>query len=344
MVVGGPVSPQHQLDERGVRALGAVLLAVLLTSGCGSGTDAPAADGEDPPVTVEDPSDQLGTGEAEPLRPSPVEGSAASATPASPAPTGLDLTALEAEFGARVGVYAVDTADGRAVEHRADDRFAYASTFKVLAAAALLASTTDEQLLEPVAVTAADVVSYSPVTEQHVGGSLPLGELARAAVQQSDNGAANLVLDRLGGPDGLESRLRALGDTVIEMDRTEPALNEATPGDPRDTSTPRAMATTLRAFAVGDALEPADQELLLEWLRGSTTGADLVRAGAPPGWVVGDKSGSGGYGTRNDVAVVWPPGRAPLVVAVMTSADRADAQRSDELVARAAAEAFAALG
>ncbi|MFC3688534.1 class A beta-lactamase [Aquipuribacter hungaricus] len=262
----------------------------------------------------------------------------------APAPVVVDLADLEDKHDARIGVYAVDTVTGRSVEHRADERFAYASTIKALAVGVLLDRTTPEQLYEPVPVTAADITApYSPVTERRVGTTMTLDELAAAAAQESDNSAANMVIARLGGPAGLEQALRSLGDTVTEVDRLEPGLNEAVPGDPRDTSSPRAMATTLAALAVGDALDDADRAVLNDWLEGSTTGAALVRAAVPEGWTVGDKSGSGRYGTRNDIAVVRPPGGGPVVVAVMTSRAEEDAERSDALVAAAAARVLETL-
>lgn len=282
--------------------------------------------------------------------PAPAPAGSASAVPseattsAIPDPVVLDLADLEATYDARIGVYAVDTGSGRSVEHRADERFAYASTIKALAVGVLLDHTSPEQLLEPVPIAAADITSaYSPVTEQRVGTSMTLEELAAAAAQESDNSAANIVIARLGGPAGLEQALRSLGDTVTEVDRLEPELNEAVPGDPRDTSSPRAMATGLADLAVGDALDDADRAVLNGWLEGSTTGTGLVRAAVPEGWTVGDKSGSGRYGTRNDIAVVRPPGAAPIVVAVMTSRAEEDAERSDAAVAAAAARVLETL-
>lgn len=323
-------------------ALGVLVMvvgAVFATAGCSgpaadeAGTLTPASASVSPPA-VTPPSDA----------PVPV----AATTEAVPSvPTvdvvALDLAPLEAELGVRVGVYVLDTGTGRTVEHRADERFAYASTFKALAAGALLATTTDEQMQEPVTIDAGDLVTYSPVTERRVGSTMTMAELAAAAVQVSDNTAANLVLERLGGPAGLEQEIRSLGDTVTEVERTEPTLNEAVPGDPRDTSTPRALATDLAAYAVGDAISEPDRAVLTGWLETSTTGATLVRAGVPAGWVVASKSGSGRYGTRNDIAVVHPPGRAPLVVAVMSDRTEEDAERLDEAVARAARLAVEAL-
>lgn len=261
-------------------------------------------------------------------------------TPAGPTPAtkGHEATfrQLEQAFDARLGVYAVDTGTGAAVEYRADERFAYCSTFKALAAAELLDETTDAELDRVVRYSAEDLVTYSPVTERHVDTGMTLRAIADAAVRYSDNTAANLVLRRIGGPRGMEEQLRELGDTVTDPARWETTLNEATPGDRRDTSTPRALAESLRAYTVGDALDPADRAVLDEWLRTNTTGDALIRAGVPGSWVVGDKTGSGGYGTRNDIAVLRPPGRAPIVLAVLSSRDEKEADHDDALVAEAA--------
>ncbi|MEU8390768.1 class A beta-lactamase [Micromonospora sp. NPDC048843] len=257
------------------------------------------------------------------------------ATLASPPAADHEFRQLEEQFGARLGISAVDTGTGRTVEYRADERFAYASTWKALAAAEVLDGTTDAQLDRVVRYSARDLVAHSPITEKHVGEGMSLRALADAAVRYSDNTAGNLLLRHLGGPAGFEAKLRALGDTVTDVARYETALNEATPGDRRDTSTPRALAGDLRAYTVGVALEPADRDVLRGWLRGNTTGAALVRAGVPAGWVVGDKTGTGGYGTRNDIAVIWPPDRAPIVLAVLSSRDTRDATPDDVLIAQA---------
>ncbi|MEV4719745.1 class A beta-lactamase [Micromonospora noduli] len=251
---------------------------------------------------------------------------------------------LEEQFGARLGIHAVDTGTGRTVEYRADERFAYASTWKALAAAEVLDGTTDAQLDRVVRYSARDLVAHSPITEKHVGEGMSLRALADAAVRYSDNTAGNLLLRHLGGPAGFEAKLRALGDTVTDVARYETALNEGTPGDKRDTSTARALAGDLRAYTVGVALEPADRDVLRGWLRGNTTGAALVRAGVPAGWVVGDKTGTGGYGTRNDIAVIWPPDRAPIVLAVLSSRDRKDASPDDAVIAQATRVVVTQLG
>lgn len=320
--------------QTGVRAVAGLVLAACLTA-CSAASSSPEAarsqqPGPEPsvPVSARSPA------------PSP-ESSPAPSGPTPP--TAAGLVRLEEEFDARLGVFAVDTGSGRTVEHRADERFAYASTFKALAAGALLARTSTAELDTVVTYSGADLVPYSPVTQQHVDEGLSLRELAEAAVTASDNTAANLLLAELGGPRGLEDDLRALGDDVTDPDRVEPALNEGVPGDVRDTSTPRAMATSLRAYSLGDALDATDREVLNGWLRASTTGDDLVRAGVPADWVVGDKSGSGGHGTRNDIAVAWPPDGAPLVIVVMSSRDEDGAGYDDALIARAAEQVVAVL-
>ncbi|MEW2144134.1 class A beta-lactamase [Micromonospora vinacea] len=254
-----------------------------------------------------------------------------------------DFRRLEERFDARLGVYAIDTGTGRAVQYRADERFAYTSTFKALAAAEVLDETTDAELDRVVRYSADDLVTYSPITERHVGDGMTLRAIADAAVRYSDNTAGNLLLRHLGGVQKFEKELREVGDKVTDPARYETELNEARPGDRRDTSTARALAQDLRAYVVGDALESPDRDILNGWLRGNTTGGELIRAGVPDGWIVGDKTGAGGYGTRNDIAVIWPPDRAPIVLAVLSSRDEKDAAYDNALIARATEVVIAAL-
>jgi beta-lactamase class A len=267
-----------------------------------------------------------------------------SASAASAVPTGspaevfpLAFGGLELTFDARLEVFAVDTGSGRAVSYRSDERFGYASTFKALAAGAVLDASSTAQLDEVVRYTKMDVLPNSPITSGHAGTGMTLRRLGDAAVRYSDNTAGNLLLERLGGPDGFERALRGLGDKVTEAGRMETALNSAVPGDRRDTSTARALIGDLRAYVLGDALGVADRAVPTGWLQGNTTGDTLIRAGVPAGWRVGDKTGSGGYGTRNDIAVLWPPSGAPIVMAIPTSRSEKDAGYDDKLIAQAAA-------
>ncbi|TPW76879.1 class A beta-lactamase [Schumannella sp. 10F1B-5-1] len=273
-----------------------------------------------------------------------------STTGAPHADIAVDLSALEQQYDARVGVVAIDTGTGRTASWHGDDRFAYASTLKALAAGLVLQREGVAALDDPVAIPAAPLIDYSPVTEQHAGGTMTLGEVAAAAVELSDNTAGNLLFARLGGVDALQKQLRGLGDRTTQVDRIEPDLNEAAPGDERDTSTPRALASSLRALAVDEGrkapLDSVERAALNGWLDGSQTGATLIRAGLPDGWTAGDKSGAAGYGTRNDVAVVHPPSGAPIVIAVLSSRDATgdpDAEYDDALVAAAARATLDAL-
>ncbi|RAO29963.1 Beta-lactamase [Micromonospora saelicesensis] len=265
----------------------------------------------------------------------PKQDRAATVNPFTAADRDHEFRRLEERFDARLGVYAIDTGTGKTVQYRAEERFAYASTFKALAAAEILDETTDAELDRVVRYSADDLVNYSPITEQHVAEGMTMRAIADAAVRYSDNTTANLMLRHLGGPQKFEKELRKIGDKVTDPARYETELNEGRPGDRRDTSTPRAMAGSLRAYTVGDALEPTDRDTLNGWLRGNTTGGALIRAGVPDGWVVGDKTGSGGYGTRNDIAVIWPPNRAPIILAVLSSRDEKDADYDDALIAEA---------
>jgi beta-lactamase class A len=242
------------------------------------------------------------------------------------------LMALEARSGRRLGVAALDTGTGRRVAHRAGERFAMCSTFKLALAGAVLASVDagKESLDRRVAYSSADLLSYAPVTREHAKeGSMTVGALCASAVEVSDNTAANLLLRTLGGPVGFTRFLRALGDEVTRLDRDEPTLNTNEPGDVRDTTTPDAMLATMKALLLGDALSPASRRLLQGWLVASTTGAARLRAGVPPSWRVGDKTGTGANGATNDLAILWPPGRAPILIAAYsTGAKGSDDERS----------------
>lgn len=254
-----------------------------------------------------------------------------------------ELGRLEGKYHAVVGLYAMDTGDGTRVAHRADDRFAFASTFKALAAGAVLERSSADELARVVTYDAADLVEYSPVTEQHVGTGMTMLEIIDAAVQVSDNTAGNLLLDALDGPSGLQDALRAVGDETTVSARYEPELNDVTPGDDRDTSTARALAGDLRAYALGDVLDDAGRKTLVEALKGSTTGNETIRAGVPDGWDVGNKTGTSGNGGRNDIGVLWPPDGEPIVLAILTRTEDPDAEPDDDLLAEATAVAMEAL-
>ncbi|MFB4311158.1 class A beta-lactamase [Actinomadura sp. GTD37] len=263
-----------------------------------------------------------------------------------PAPAQADVTRrlarLEAARHLRIGAYAIDTATGRSVSHRAGERFAFASTFKAMACGAVLdrARRTAPGLLDTVVrYTEDDLVDYSPVTEKHVKTGMTVADLCHAAITQSDNTAGNLVLKQIGGPAGLTAFLRSLGDRVSRSDRWETALNDWRPGEKRDTTAPRPWAEDLRALTAGGALVPADRTRLVDWMKATVTGDGRIRAGLPKGWTVGDKTGTGGtYGTANDIAIAYPAsGAAPLIIVITTNGKAPAAEADDKAVAQTAA-------
>ncbi len=247
-----------------------------------------------------------------------------------------EFSQLEKKFDARLGVYAIDTGTNRTISYRPNERFAYASTYKALAAGVLLQQNSIDKLNEVINYTKDDLVEYSPVTEKHVDSGMTLGEIVEAAVRSSDNTAGNILLNKIGGPKGYEKALRQMSDRVTMADRFEAELNEAIPGDIRDTSTAKAIATNLKAFTVGNALPAHKRNILTEWMKGNATGDKLIRAGVPTDWVVGDKSGAGSYGTRNDIAIVWPPNKAPIIIAILSSKDEKEDTYDNQLIAEAA--------
>jgi beta-lactamase class A len=238
----------------------------------------------------------------------------------SPSAAPLDdaLARLEQRIGGRVGVFALDSAAGASVAHRADERFALCSTFKWALAAAVLRGVDHSTLVleQSVPYGERDLLSYAPATREHLAeGRMTIEALARAAVVVSDNTAANLLLAQIGGPQGLTRFFREIGDDVTRLDRNEPTLNANAAGDLRDTTSPRAMATAMRAVLTGAVLSPASRERLIGWLVECETGRARLRAGLPAEWRAGDKTGSGENGACNDVAIVWPPKGAPWLIA-----------------------------
>jgi len=249
------------------------------------------------------------------------------------------FAALEQRHGGRLGVAALDTVTGRRLGYREDERFALCSTFK-LALVACVLSRVDagtERLDLPVACVAADLVIHSPVVEKRLAaGSITVGDLCAAAMQQGDNAAANLLLQRIGGPATVTSFFRSLGDEASRLDRTEPTMNEYTPGDARDTTTPAAMLGDLRTLLCGDRLSPASRGRLQQLMRECTTGSHRLRAGVPAGWTAGNRSGSGPKGETNDLAILVPPGRAPILVAAYYSESPATSEAKEAVLAEVA--------
>lgn len=234
------------------------------------------------------------------------------------------IAALEAETGGRIGLAILDTGNGARFAYRGGERFPLCSTFKLPLAAAVLRRVDLglERLDRGVAVTAADILGNSPFSATRVGGEATVAELCEAAMTRSDNAAANLLLSTIGGPPALTRFVRSLGDSMTRLDRIEPDLNEATPGDPRDTTTPSAMVELVRRLSLVRPKTPSST-LLADWMLASQTGVHRMRAGLPPDWRIGDKTGAGAHGSDNEVAILWPPGAPPLLVAsYLTGSDR----------------------
>jgi len=228
-----------------------------------------------------------------------------------------EFARIEAARGGRLGVSVLNTANGWHGGHRRQERFPMCSTFKLVAVAAVLARVEDghDSLDRHIHFGQEVIVSHSPVTRQHVGAGMTLGELCAATMRTSDNAAANLILTALGGPARLTAWLREIGDPTTRLDRMEPAMNDVTPGDPRDTTTPAAMAETIRKLALDDVLSGPSRRQLVQWMQACETCGTRLRAGLPSGWVAGDRTGTGPRNISNVVGVLWPPGgAAPLVV------------------------------
>jgi beta-lactamase class A len=241
--------------------------------------------------------------------------------------------------GARIGVAAIDTRNGSQLVHDPLGRYAMASTFKLPLAAAVLEAAEEGRLRldEQIAFEPGAPLPNSPVvTENAASGRLDAEALAAAVVRVSDNSAANLLLRRIGGPEALTRFARAHGDPVTRLDRYEMELNTNLPGDPRDTTSPATMAALVRTLVLGDALSERSRERLVAWLTGAVPGPDRLRAGLPPSWRFGHKTGTGANGAVNDVGIAWPPDRAPIVIASYQDGGTA------ELPARAAAHAAVA--
>lgn len=246
------------------------------------------------------------------------------------------IAALEKASGGRLGVAWIDTANNTQFLYRGAERFPLCSTAKVMAVAAILkkSETKPELLNEKIMIYPTDLVNYNPVTQKHVNHTMRISELSAAALQYSDNAAMNIVTSQLGGTESVTAFARTLGDTTFRLDRTEPALNSAIPGDERDTTSPQAMAKSLQTLMLGNALGQSQRAQLITWMKGNTTGAQSIRAGVPAQWQVGDKTGGGDYGTTNDIAVIWPEHRPPYILVIyFTQPEKGAAPRKAILAA-----------
>jgi beta-lactamase class A len=257
------------------------------------------------------------------------------------------LVQLETSSGGRLGLFAYDTVFGTRVQYRDEERFPVCSTFKIVVVGAILKrSEMDPELLQRRIRYEQDDVraaGYAPITQKHVQDGMTIAELCAAALQYSDNAAANLLMKELDGPDTVTGFARSTGDESFRLDRWEPQLNTALPGDERDTSTPQAMAFTLQRLTLGEALAEPQRGQMRGWMLGNTTGAQRIRAGVPRGWLVADKTGTGDYGTTNDVALLLPPGGPAFVIAIYFTQTDPHAKPREDVLAAATRIAIQAL-
>jgi len=266
---------------------------------------------------------------------------------AEEAPGDFFLSDLEARHGGRLGVAALDVGSGRRVLWRGQERFPFCSTFKAFLAAATLerVQRDEEQLDRAVRITRADMIPHAPVTEKAVGGALTIRELMQAAVEVSDNPAANILIREMGGIAVWRSWWPKFGDTTTLISRLEPELNTALPNDPRDTCLPEQTLANIREMAFSDRLTPEHDDLLRGWLEASPTGSGRIKAGAPEGWTVAHKTGTGENGTANDIGMLTPVSGSPVILAVYyTGAVEATEAQRDAVIAEATRRAFKVLG
>jgi beta-lactamase class A len=260
----------------------------------------------------------------------------AASTPGSANDFANRILSMEQRTGTRIGVAALDTGSGKHFDYRSEERFPMCSTFKFLAAAAVLkrADGGQEKLDLFVLYEPKDILEYAPVTKAHLkDGGMTLGALCAAAIEQSDNTAGNLLLDTIGGPVALTNFARSIGDEMTRLDRKEPELNSAIPGDERDTTTPAAMCADVQRLVLGNVLSESSRHQLEDWLRHNETGALMIRAGVPKTWRVGDKTGRGANGATNDIAIIRPPDRAPILLAIYSVGSTASANARSAAIA-----------
>lgn len=245
---------------------------------------------------------------------------------------------LEKEAKGRLGLYLIDPSDDAYFSYRGDERFPFCSTSKILVVSKLLhdSQRLPHVMASQIMIRDSDLTNYNPITGQKVGGTMSVAALSQAALQYSDNTAMNLLLQKAGGINAINIFARSLGDTIFSLTRNEPTLNTSIPGDVRDSTSPHAMALTLQQLTLGSALQKDQRDLLVSWMKGNTTGNNSIKAGVPVNWTVGDKTGTGDYGTTNDVAVIWTNQGKPLILVVYFTQFKKDAASRKDIIAKAA--------
>lgn len=251
-----------------------------------------------------------------------------------------DIDQIENEYNTKVGIYGINTENGKVYEHNADERFAFASTYKAIASGILLNKVAPSELNKKVEINESEIVANSPVTEQYIGKTMSLKALIKASMLQSDNTANNKIMQELGGVNGLKHELVQLGDDVSEPQRLEPELNYFDPNSKADTTTPRAAAQTLNSILTSNEMNGSNLSLLKQTMIENKTGDTLIKAGMPNSYTVGDKSGQAlTYATRNDLAFIYPKGQdKPIILAIYSKQDQKDAKPNDKVISDSARE------
>lgn len=251
----------------------------------------------------------------------------------------------EAHLGARIGIAVVDIASGETVSYRGNERFPLNSTYKALLCGALLSKADKGELSlnDTTQFSQSELVEYSPVTSKFVApATMSWQQLCSAAVSESDNTAANQVTKKLGGPAAITQFIASSGDSVTRLDRYEPELNSAIPGDLRDTTTPLAVSKTLQKLALGDVLTPRSRAQLVQWMRDDKVANPLLRSVLPAGWEIGDKTGAGANGSRSIISIVWPQKNKPHIVSIYITETNATMAQSNDAIARIGTAIFTA--
>ncbi|OMH39286.1 class A beta-lactamase [Motiliproteus sp. MSK22-1] len=245
------------------------------------------------------------------------------------------IAAIESKLDGRIGVAILNLHSGDKWTYKADSRFPVSSTFKVQLCGAILAKVDagKESLNRPITFKKSEIVSWSPITEKRVQTGMSVGELCEATITMSDNTAANLLLDMIGGPQGLTMFLRKIGDDITRLDRWETKLNEGVPGDLRDTTTPTAALGTLEKLLFGKVLSMSSRKQLTDWMINDKVADDLLRTSLPEGWKIGDKSGAGGYGSRSIIAFIMPPNKGPTLVTIYLTENEVDFSTRNRMIA-----------
>lgn len=251
-----------------------------------------------------------------------------------------DIEQIENEYNTKVGIYGINTENGKAYQHNADERFTFASTYKAIASGILLNKVAPSELNKKVEINESEIVANSPVTEQYIGKTMSLKALIKASMLQSDNTANNKIMQELGGINGLKHELVQLGDDVSEPQRLEPELNYFDPNSKADTTTPRAAAQTLNSILTSNEMNESNLSLLKQTMIENKTGDTLIKAGMPNSYTVGDKSGQAlTYATRNDLAFIYPKGQdKPIILAIYSKQDQKDAKPNDKVISDSARE------